>query len=369
MAMRPEVRHIGTLSYIRAGGSDEDIGFAVGQGAARQIGRAAEMFYRARPQLGQRELAARAGPFAAALEEHMPRSAAEIRGIARGAGVPYLVLVAMNAGQEMAAGRAKGGGECSCVAIPPGHTCDGNVLLAHNEDSGAGYEETCYVVCGHPDEGPSYLAFTYAGLLLHQGLNSAGIGQVGNALYFTDVKAYGTPKLPAYREALNATYLEQAIRAATGQHRANGQNHLLADRSGFMVDVEVSATRYALLPGLGEPVVHTNHVQSPKMRAVETGDLLNSRLRQARLEELVRTAGGGRSVHGHGRGHGHTAESLLAVMHDHANYPKSVCKHLDPITNPSVRTVAGVVIDLTAGTLTVTAGYPCQGEYSTFHLE
>jgi isopenicillin-N N-acyltransferase-like protein len=357
--MRDEVRHIGALTYIRAHGTDEDIGYAIGKGAARQIGSAAEMFYGKWGPRGERELQLRAGPYAAALEQHMPRSAAELRGMSRGAGVPYLVLVAMNSGQEMAAGRARGGGtECSCVGIGPAHTSDGSVLMAHNEDSSAGYEDTCYVVHGQPDEGPSYLAFTYAGLLLHQGLNSAGIGQVGNALYFTDVKPYGTPKLPAYREALNATYLEQAIRTATGPHRANGQNHLLADRTGFMVDVEVSATRFALLPAVGRPIVHTNHVHDRKMRNVETGDLLNSRLRQARLEELVRE--GGRA---------HTAESLAAMMRDHANYPKSVCKHIEPATNPAVRTVAAVVINLTAGTLTVASGYPCQGQYSTFGLE
>ncbi|MDP2872072.1 MAG: C45 family peptidase [Bacillota bacterium] len=365
--MRSEVRHLGTLTYIRAQGSDEDIGYAVGHGAARQIGKAAAMFFRARPALGLRELTLRTRPFADALEEHMARSAAELRGIARGAGVPYLALVAMNSGQEMAAGRVRAAGAggsgagsgagCSCVVIPPAHTHDGHVLLAHNEDSGAGYEDTCYVVHGHPDQGPAYLAFTYAGLLLHQGLNSSGIAQVGNALYFRDIRPRGTPKLPAYREALNATHLEQAIRAATAPHRANGQNHLLADRSGMIVDVEVSATSYALLPGVGRPLVHTNHARDPEMRKLESGDLLNSRLRQARLEELVRA--GGRE---------HTAETLLSIMRDHANYPKSVCKHIDPVANPAVRTVASVVIDLTAGRLDVAAGYPCEAKYESFQL-
>jgi isopenicillin-N N-acyltransferase-like protein len=351
-----QIQHYGALTYIRAAGSDEDIGYAVGCGAARQIAKAAEMFRADRGEIELRHWELQVAPYKAAMEQHMPRCAAELRGLARGAGIPYELLVAMNAGQELASMRAGSG--CSCVAIPPASTSDGSLLLAHNEDAAAGEEDTCYVVHGFPDDGPAYLAFTYAGLLLHQGLNSAGIAQVGNALYFRDIQPTGTPKLPAYREALRATAIEGAIRAATAPWRANGQNHLFADKSGFIVDVEVSATRYALLPALGQPLVHANHALDPGMRELESGDLLNSRLRQARLEERVRQ-----------RGSGHTAASLRQLMQDHANYPKSVCKHLDPVVNPEVRTIASVIIDLTAGRLDIGVGYPCEAEYVSFHVQ
>jgi len=357
--MSTRVVHHGSLTYIQTSGGPEEIGYAIGRAATRQIARGVAMMCARWQPKHWLDVRARVGPYREALERYMPECAAELRGMARGAGVPYDLLIAANAGQELGAGRVAGGEGCSCVGLPPAMTAAGGVLLGHNEDSGAGYEETCYVVHARPDRGPAYLAFTYAGLLLHQGLNSAGIGQVGNALYFSDIKAQGTPKLPAYRAALGAGFLEEAIRTAAAPWRANGQNHLLAERSGLMCDVEVSATRHAVIWSCGRTLVHTNHAQTASLAQLERADLLNSQLRQARLEQLLAAAP---------PAGGHTPATVLAMLSDHANYPKSVCKHLAAPANPHVRTIAAVAVDLTAGELHVAVGYPCEAAPVVFQL-
>lgn len=360
--MEDAIRHHQGLTYIETHGCPERVGYWVGRGASRQINLAVAMMCAGWPPGHPAELRLRLAPYRQALERHLPDAAAELRGMARGAGVPYDLLVAANAAEELEAGpgprsgRAPGGG-CSCVGLPPSTTADGRVLLGHNEDGGAGYEDTCYVVRAQPDQGPAYLAFTYAGLLLHQGLNASGIGQVGNALYFGDIQPFGTPKLPAYRAALGCASLEAAIRAAAAPWRAHGQNHLLAERSGIMCDVEVSATAWALWWAQGRPLVHTNHALDPGLAGLERGDRLNSKLRYARLAELA--------ARDQGR---HSVDTVSAMLRDHANYPKSVCKHLEPPANPEVRTIASVIVDLTAAELHVARGYPCQAGYQVFRL-
>jgi isopenicillin-N N-acyltransferase-like protein len=63
-----------------------------------------------------------------------------------------------------------------------------------------------------------------------------------------------------------------------------------------------------------------------------------------------------------------TVGSLFEILSDHSNYPKSVCKHPDPVHNPDVQTVAAVVIDLTAGELHVRPGHPCSAPTTTVAL-
>ena len=185
-----------------------------------------------------------------------------------------------------------------------------------------------------------------------------GIGSVGNALYFADLRP-GIPKLLAYRDALEATSLEDALRRITRPRRANGNNHVLASREGEIYDLEVSGGAHAVHYIGGRPWAHANHVVDPAMRARESGDLLNSRLRADRSGHLLARAAadGGVSLY-----------DLKTILRDHANHPRGVCKHVAPGINETVCTIGSVIIDLTAGTLHACAGNPCAGEYETFTL-
>lgn len=289
-------------------------------------------------------------------EQALPHCADELRGMAEGSGVPYEALFSMNALQEtrFLAGKDAASpnldedeDECTSLAVSGDATANGHVLLAHNEDAGTIRQAFPYVVKARPAGRPAFVGFAYSGLLLYQGVNDAGIGSVGNALYFRDIRP-GTPKLFAYRDVLDATFLEDAIRRTHKPTRANGNNHLLANQYGDIYDVEVSGGDSALLPG-GDMIAHANHAVDGQMRALEWGDLLNSVMRLKRVEKLLEK----------GRG-SHTVESLFALLSDHSNYPKSVCKHYDAEHNPHAQTVASVVIDLTAGEVHVRPGNPCE---------
>ena len=344
------------IPLIETGGRPYDIGHDVGRGAAAQIrGGVASL----REELGGLDPATavgRVGPYLEATERAAPWLLEELRGMADGAEVPFPALFALNAGEELA--QAVGRTGCTVAGVGPEGTADGSTLLAHNEDTTAGWADFAYVVKAEPTDAPAFAAFTYAGLLLHQGVNAAGIGSVGNALYARDARP-GVPKLLAYRRALAEATIEGAIRVASDPARAFGNNHLFASADGDLYDVEVSGGEWALMPGVfGRPLVHANHFVHPELRHLDRDeDLLNSRLRQARLERVLA-----------GRWGVLDAAALRAAMGDHANYPKSVCKHHVPESDLDYGTIGSVVIDVGGRSLWACAGNPCRGEWREVRL-
>jgi isopenicillin-N N-acyltransferase like protein len=352
------------IPLIETGGSPYEIGHDVGNGV-RDALRAAMAEVRARyERRGASEaMVEAAAPFVAAVERLAPECLDELRGMAAGAGVPFEDLLLANAddeieqtiglwredGSAVEAGKTEG---CTVVGITQAGTADGHVLLAHNEDATAGWADYAYAIRAEPDGEPAFVAFSYAGLLLHQGINAAGLGSVGNALYASDARP-GIPKLFLYRRALRERTIEGAIRAATHPARAWGNNHLFANAEGDVYDVEVSANEWALLHAGNRFLAHANHFVSPELRRLDADqDLLNSRLRLARVERLVEGAWGRIDL-----------AALQEIMADHSNYPKSVCKHHAPESELDYGTIGSVVIDVTARVVRVCAGNPCRGEW------
>ena len=205
------------------------------------------------------------GPYLRITEEVAPDVIAELRGMAEGSGVPFETLFVLNAGAELM--QSLGRLECTVVGITGAGTGDGHVLLAHNEDATAGWADLTYVIKAEPDDAPAFVAFTYAGLLLHQGVNAAGLGSVGNALYARDARP-GIPKLLLYRRAITQGTIEGAIRTVTDDRRAYGNNHLFATADGDLYDVEVSGSRWAMrsrrqsLSGARQPLHPARHDRS-----------------------------------------------------------------------------------------------------------
>ena len=55
-------------------------------------------------------------------------------------------------------------------------------------------------------------------------------------------------------------------------------------------------------------------------------------------------------------------------MADHANYPRSVCKHHAPESDLDYGTIGSVVIDVTERALWACSGNPCRGEWREVRL-
>ncbi|MEA2527637.1 MAG: hypothetical protein QOF73_4864 [Thermomicrobiales bacterium] len=339
------------IPLIETGGTPYAIGYDVGHGARDQIQAAAASTRADFARSNDERVVDRIGAYLAATERVAPEIVEELRGMAAGSGVPFPELFVMNATGELnqEVGRFE---ECTVAGITQAGTADGRVLLAHNEDATAGWADLTYLIRAEPTDAPAFVAFTYAGLLLHQGVNAAGLGSVGNALYARDAHP-GIPKLFLYRRAIAERTIEDAIRVVTDPRRAFGNNHLLAKSEGDIYDVEVSGCDWALHHAGNRFLVHANHFVSPDLAHLDQDeDLLNSRLRQKRVERLIDGAWG--TI---------TAASLRTIMADHANYPKSVCKHHAPDSDLTYGTIGSVVIDVGNRTLWACSGNPCRADW------
>ncbi|MFH2111136.1 MAG: C45 family peptidase [Candidatus Bathyarchaeota archaeon] len=336
------------ISVVKASGTPWDMGHAIGSQLSRHLRIAAERFdERIAGHLGDKGLKDKVEPYIACTERVAPRTLEEMRGMAEGAGVIFTSLFGLNATQELTYSQG-----CSSLAMNGDATADGSVILGHNEDNSPFYADHCYVVDGAPDEEPAFLAFAYAGMVLHQGFNDRGIGSVGNALYSNDLRP-GVPKLVAYREIMRSEFLEDAIRRCIKPERANGNNHVLASLEGEVYDVEVSATKHSLLYAEDGVMAHTNHFTAAELQHLDAwADLLNSRIRLNRLRKLLYRDRGEITV-----------ESVKKALSDHANYPRSICKHVKPSVNEEVSTVGSVIMNLTDRTLQAISGNPCEGSY------
>jgi isopenicillin-N N-acyltransferase-like protein len=344
------------IPLIETGGSAFEIGFDVGRGVREQIHAAAASTRAEFARSNDIRVAERIGAYLSATEAFAPEIVQELRGMAEGSGVPFEELFVMNATAELnqEVGRFE---ECTVAGVTEHGTANGHVLLGHNEDASAGWNELTYVIRAEPDGAPAFAAFTYAGLLLHQGVNAVGIGSVGNALYARDARP-GVPKLFLYRRALAQSTIEDAIRVAITPARAFGNNHLIANEHGDIYDLEVSGGQWAMLHAGNRFLAHTNHFVSPELTHLDAEeDLLNSRLRLKRVERLLDASFGSIDV-----------GKIKAILSDHSNFPKSVCKHYKPEGELDYGTIGSVVIDVTDRTIWACAGYPCRGEWREVRL-
>jgi isopenicillin-N N-acyltransferase-like protein len=340
------------IPLIETGGTPFDIGLDVGEQAKEVINAAAASTRADLARTHDPRVMDTIQDYLNATAAYAPELVEEMSGMAEGSGATVIEIFVMNAAAELHQATGLFEESCTVVGITQAGTKQGNVLLAHNEDASAGWGDFAYLVRAQPLSGPAFVAFTYAGLLLYQGVNSAGIGSVGNALYARDARP-GIPKLLAYRRILNQTTIEDAIRVAIANERAFGNNHLISNAEGDIYDIEVTGGRWAMLHAGNLFLAHANHLVSPEMDDLDAHeDLLNSRLRQMRVERLVEASWGEIDL-----------DLLAGIMSDHSNYPRSVCKHSAPESNLDYGTIGSVVIDVTNRVLRACAGNPCRGEW------
>lgn|SRR5574341_298377 len=291
-------------------------------------------------------------------EEFMPQYVEELDGMAETSGADFDELMVLNCMEAITADALHMG--CTSVAISGELTANGHVLVGHNEDWLPEDEENTYLIHAAPDDEPAFLGITYGGLLSNIGFNAAGISQCCDSVYPNDARV-GVPRIFVSRGVLAATKLADAIRSALSRGRAAGYNHLIVDNNGEMYNIEVSARYFATMYGMDGLLAHTNHYQTQRMKAVEekTEDLIGSRVRANRAMRLLR------------RTRKHSPETIKQILSDHVNHPNSICSHTDPGDTfiDRQKTIASLIMDLTALEMHVCWGNPCESDYFTYRLE
>lgn len=292
-----------------------------------------------------------------AAEAFSPELMAEMRGIADGAACSVedvfglnLFLDAYDLTYPTLRPRLLDG--CTALAASSPATAGDQVLLAQNYDLRNFFHRGNLVLRVAQLGRPTALVYTIAGILGCAGLNAAGLGVVINNLTPRDTRP-GVPYPLLLRAILERTRLGDAISTIGRCPRASGLNYLMADRDGEIVSVETSATHMAVLYGVNGYLAHSNHYTHASMVDYEApiqGYNGDSYFRWGRATKAL-ARGAGRI----------TVDALWDILRDHGNHPESICRH--PRTDRSDlmtgSTMASIVMDLQAQSLTVTDGPPC----------
>jgi isopenicillin-N N-acyltransferase-like protein len=317
-----------------------------------------------------REQAAR---FRAPIAGHGQKYLDEIAGIAEGAGVDELDVLAINVRTEImfaatardADARRRLPPECTSFAALGGRTADGRMLVGQNWDWLAHAFDTTVVLEAHQDDGPDYVTVVEAGLLAKTGMNSAGVALVTNALV-SDADA-GEPGVPYHvllRSILDAEAVSDALAALQRGVRSSSANYLIA-QDGVAIDVEAAPGDFSRL-FVGYPqddlLLHTNHFGNPGFdaRDVSLVAMPDSPFRLARIEQLVRARQGPLD-----------RAFWEGALGDHAMFPLGVCCHPDPratVDAERYATVMALVMDPAARTMWLASGNPCEAAWEQLDL-
>ena len=298
---------------------------------------------------------AAAEQFMPAIEGYAPHLLEEMRGIAAGSGRDLREIVAINARTELMYG-LPGRPECTSVAVSPAASADGHVRVAQNWDWFATLAGTTVLWVLRRDDGPDVLTFVEAGIVGKIGVNAAGLALCVNLL--TSDSDNPGPAIPMHvvlRRVLDeARSVEQAIALIAAAPRCTSCNHLLADRSGAIADVEATPAGQSVLRPRGGVLTHANHCADADLFARDRGarDYPETVARGERARALAQT----QSI---------DEPYLRAIMADHATAPGSICLHVQQGLPPEEReeSIASVVIDLTAATMDLADGLPCSAPY------
>ncbi len=324
--------------------------------------------------LGRGDALAEGEAWDAAIARMAPDYAAEMRGLAEGAGLSRAELALLNARYEIAftlfgreARKADGPAAepdgCTTAGLLPEATASGHTLLVQNWDWLAAIRGHCLVVRVTRSAGPSMVFFTEAGIVGGKmGLNSAGIGLVENGLAgpIDGIYPHEKPFHVRCREVLEATTLNDAMLPIVQTRRTASANFVVGCAGGEIVDLETSPDVVAPLHPRDGIVTHSNHFLDPRHGQSQMERLSpNTLFRAARLERLLR------------RHHGRLdVATIREALSDGLSHPNAICRHPDP-SQAEVRrtmTLASVVLDLEDRVMWIAEG-PCEGEHVAVPLD
>ncbi|BBX63902.1 hypothetical protein MSAS_30760 [Mycobacterium saskatchewanense] len=285
----------------------------------------------------------------------------EITGLAHAAKVPVASIAAINARTEVLAAlgrRANGESarahECSTVV----RLRKGRAPLAVQAWDWYADLSDLWLVWEIPrPDGRLVTTVTEYGILGKIGVNNQGLGIHFNILHHRDDGAeIGVPVHILARRILDeARDLNHALTmAAQAAVSASSSLTLVATAGGesaaISVELNPAGVGYAL-PDADGLLVHTNHFLSTPANLADT-ELRNGPDTVVRHDMLRRALAGRPEI---------TIHDVLAAMSSHLLGGGGTCCHVDPALPPSAQfqTLATVILEVDAGTLTVHPGGPC----------
>lgn len=344
------------MRLVRLTGSPRERGAHMGEAFAEAITRsvAFNSRYLAAHDVGRGELETLLEPYLAAATAGLPHLVEQLRGMAEGAGVPFLDIFFANAFEEV-----YGIVELGTPSPVPLERCTdvvlhapGSTLLGHNEQWYAGDDGAVGLVLDVPDDGPSILAPVVAGTLPLVGLNEHG-GAFGTMSLSARDERVGIPRAFVARDLLESRSPADALVRADRADRAGGYSYLCAFAGGASCVVESTATTASLI----DVTVHTNHALDPVVAAAACEPSTGSRSRLSRAQQLAGSASA-------------SVEGMARLLADHGADGQDICVHPDPVEGDEGATILfAMVCESETRSLWLAGGHPCTSPFERFGFD
>ncbi|MGW7024852.1 C45 family peptidase [Streptomyces decoyicus] len=366
-----------TLPVIEIAGSPAERGRQYGEAVRDRI-HAATAYYEAAfgasSGLTWQQVTARAARWLAPVRDYAPHLVEEMQGIADGAAVDLLDILALNARGEVMYDKsfakiseaaladdeepAEG---CTSYAAYGEASGDGHVYAGQNWDWRAGVADTVVLIRIVQPPKPTLIMQVEAGQIGRQGASSAGIALNANGLGGRFDDAIGLPQTVVRRSVLDQVSITDALEVLCRTRAHIASNALLTCREGFAVDLETTPAGHGWMYPTDGLLVHGNHYQAGVPAALAAGyrpmssdSLLRVPRAEAGLRALRTSTGPDES-----------RKIIRQAMSDHLGHPESLCTHPDS-RKQALRhwtTLVSSCVDLTSGEYHATAGTPCEHEY------
>lgn len=347
------------LIYVR--GNHQTLGQQHGEQCRTQL-RGLLEYLGATLKLSRPQMHARAMRFLPLFERHCPHLVEEVRGLAAGADVPFAEALAVQLRGEIGPIADEA---CTTFVISARGAAGRQILIGQNSDMDPEIEELGYVLRLEPEGKPAILMWTFGGMLGYHGLNSAGVAHFANALGGGPAWKFGLSHYPIKRMMLEKTSIAQVCGLLRETPACSSGNYVLCDGSGRIADIELTPDGFALLEDQGDGfIAHSNHFlcQPHACAANNAVSVPDSFPRLERMRRLLAERFGNLTV-----------DDMKRFLADHDGQPTSICRHPHsgpdhPSVSARGKTVASLIAEPATGTLHVSRGNPCLGEYETYQI-
>jgi isopenicillin-N N-acyltransferase like protein len=357
------------LPVIEVSGSPSEIGYFHGEQCKERIQDALGKFLeymRLNANLSKERLIELSSPYVPYANEYAPDLVEEMKGIARGSGLPFEEIFVWNSlstdVMELCLSSPlpnPSGFGCTSLAVSGGLEAEA-AFVAQNLDWPSNLQGNTILLRIHPRGGPKSLVLSVAGRLGFAGLNGHGVGLCVNKLSSSDNRI-GVPNQLIFRKILQQRTIGESLGVLLYTKRAAGMNYVIMDKYGESINIEATATTSDLLYGFRGSVVHSNHYTAERLKPFERlpACFVDSIPRLNRVSRLLSGRQGKVSLDG-----------IQEIFRDHANFPHSICRHSDERVHEFARmkTIASIITNPRTGKLWCAFGNPCESPYVEYTI-
>lgn len=292
------------------------------------------------------QVLAHASGFEKTAKEKWPAYHEEMQGIADGAGIGLLDIVAVNVRTEINFGLFSDG--CTSLAW---HT-EKRAYLCQNWDWMNAQKENLIVTKITQAGKPTINQITEAGIIGKIGFNSAGVGTLLNAIKVHGVDPSRMPVHFGLRMALESESTMEAVEKLESYGMASSAHILVADPN-TAVGLEFTKSTFArCLPDGKGRVVHANHLLLEHLGEEDTVWLKDSLTRVKTMTNNSGKIGGDKNEP--------SWEKISKLFEDEQNLPTAICRTQTPESGSA--TLFNIVMDLKSKSAVIRMGRPVEVE-------